>query len=127
MLKRLFYASASILMLALAYHLGAIAAHAQSDSREQVTTRALILVDDLGKRRAVLSMVDGTPSLILNDRNGAPRAAFALREDGAPFIGLNDSSGTTRTTVQAGGLMIMDRDGRAVWRAPRPQVEALSH
>jgi hypothetical protein len=30
MLKKLFYASASILMLALAYHLGATAAHGQS-------------------------------------------------------------------------------------------------
>ena len=46
MLKKLFYASASILMLALAYHLGATTATAQSPTGEVAVLTATLMAND---------------------------------------------------------------------------------
>ncbi|MBI4589738.1 MAG: hypothetical protein HY725_12950 [Candidatus Rokubacteria bacterium] len=91
--------------------------------------------DQDGKARAGLStMTAGVPILSLFDKAGTPRAALRLLPDGAPTLELLDDETHTRAvlghtelatarkgTVEkrpAASLVLFDKDGKVIWRAP---------
>ena len=124
--KSLFSVCGGLFCLALAYHFGAMGAQAQSGApsseiHERVTTRSLVIVDERGRERAMLSALGGSPSLILNDQEGKLRAAFILNPDGSPVLALSDGEGTARAGLQVTGavavLTLADSTGK-----PRAQV-----
>jgi hypothetical protein len=103
--KRFLSVCGGLLMLTVAYQLGAISAHAQSGQGsggilKQITTRDLIIVDERGKERARLGTEEGVTSLALDDQTGTLRAALVLYADGYPSLLLNDANGTPRAALQ---------------------------
>src|SRR5262245_894263 len=67
-----------VLLLSVAYHLGATTAGAQSGPKtavlDRVVARSVVIVDASGKTRAELGTSTGQPSLALLDSEGHPRA-----------------------------------------------------
>ena len=63
-----------------------------------LTTRKVEIVDENGKVRALLTMLDG-PVLDLTDEKGEIRAMLTVGNDGA-------------------GLHLLDENGKPIWSAP---------
>ncbi len=96
-------------------------------------TPALALLDQNGKRRAVLStLVDGRPGLLLADQNEKGRLLLGVDTSG-PSLVLRDENqnramlghaaleGKTAGTVEqrpASSLVLFDKDGTVIWKAP---------
>lgn len=93
----------------------------------------LALVDDRGRERAVLALVQGRPMLVLSDEHTLPngdtvlraRLAIGILEDGAPGLELADVNGKKRAllSVRANGSSVMEltvknSDARATLSAP---------
>jgi hypothetical protein len=137
MLKKLFYASASILMLAIAYHMGAHSAHADAT---RVSAQSFVLNDAQGHMRGHLyTDENGVPALELihpkgpsvylgfaTDVGGSPMFSFRAATDsllmglishpGGTDLELCDLSGKPRATLTAGssawtGLRLRDDNG----------------
>ena len=78
----------------------------------------LRLVDEQGRARALLRLVEGVPVLQLIDAAGHSRLTMGLRLDDAPFIDLADEHGVSRVTLRIGGdnqssLEIFDGSGHS--------------
>jgi len=72
---------------------------------------ALVLSDQNGKTRAGLGVGTSGPSLVLRDENSKDRAA----------LGHTALEGTATGTVEqrpASSLVLFDRDGKVIWKAP---------
>jgi len=92
----------------------------QSGAKE-IRANCFILEDENGKRRALLDMGMGGPSLSLLDENGKPRAVLAVIKEG-PTLGLLDENGKSRALLAASKdgpeLSMYDENDRVIWRAP---------
>jgi hypothetical protein len=147
--KRLFYAGAGALCLALAFGVGVMSARAQNDARgaasNSIVARELVIVDEHGKKRIVMRTTNGKPALALIDTAGQIRAALVLSADGSPTLGLNapdgkaramlsaafgsalelsDSRGTTRvevavTSTDDAAMALYDRRGQVAWNTAK--------
>jgi len=71
----------------------------QSGAKE-IRANCFILEDENGKRRALLGMGMGGPSLMLLDENGKSRAVLAVIKEG-PSLGLLDENGKSRALLAA--------------------------
>lgn len=95
----------------------------------------LSLWDAEGKVRAGLGLLsDGSPHLSLADAKGKLRAALAVLPDEGPSLSLLDANGKVRAVLGActletkvigveerrpeSSLVLFDRDGWVVWKAP---------
>jgi hypothetical protein len=94
----------------------------------------LLFIDKNGKRRAGLTTsATGSPDLKLSDKNGKPRAILGVSVDGEPSLILADENRSlawfghaglenTRTgTVEkrpASALVLYDKEGKVLWKAP---------
>jgi hypothetical protein len=86
----------------------------------ELRTRAFILEDENGKRRARLGMDrDGSPALGLYDANGKERARLLLLPDGSPMLGLHDANERPRAwlTLLKDGPMLGLHDPNGETRA----------
>jgi hypothetical protein len=63
-----------------------------ANTRGEVRATRLVLVDDNGRERAVLQMVDGEPVFRLNDERGKERVTLRLK-NGDPYVDLTDKNG----------------------------------
>ena len=75
------------------------AGQAKVSAPEVIRAQKFELVDEKGKVRAELTLVDGIPGLLLSDQEGKPRAALGLDKNGTPSLSLHDSSGKTRAAL----------------------------
>lgn len=92
-------------------------AEAETGSEKTVTTSELRLVDERGRTRALLSLLRGSPRLIMTDEQGEFRLELGLGAQGRPVLSLRDQEGRPRTTVsvQSGGapvILLNDDQGR---------------
>ena len=95
----------------------------------------LALCDAAQKLRARMVLPsDGRPSLELRDAAENSRATLRLTEEGSPYLALRDKAGATRavlgvtsletigtaevTTRSESSLVLFDKDGNVIWRAP---------
>jgi len=101
--------------------------------------RATLLPNGLGfidqdKTRAMLTLAQGKPGLILFDKNEKTRAELSLALDGEPSLELSDQVGKTHATLghaelkdqrtgsiekrSASSLVLFGEDGKVIWEAP---------
>lgn len=79
----------------------------------------LVLFDAQENPRASLSLKgDGAPGLDLLDAQGKARAALGVLPDGVPGLGLADAQGKVRAGLRESSLVLFDKDGKVLWRAP---------
>jgi hypothetical protein len=87
-----------------------------------------------GKTRALLAFAEDTAGLYLCDKDGEIRAFLSLGEDGRPRLDLSDKDGKTRamlgmtaledtstaikTTTSESALVLFDKEGKVIYRAP---------
>ena len=89
---------------------------------KEVRANTFIVEDANGKTRAKLAMVgaDG-PVLVLADENGKVRAMLSVDEAG-PGLDLRDENGKPRAllgvTKDGPGLDLLDENGKPIWQAP---------
>ena len=62
----------------------------------------LNLMDDAGKLRSCITLVEGTPKIYLGDKRGKLRSIFALQDDGEPLLIFNDANGSLRCSFGLG-------------------------
>jgi hypothetical protein len=78
--------------------------------------------DPEGRRRAVLGLVFGKPSLWIADEQGEPRAVLDLLTDGEPTLLLFGKRGKTRmsfgVTQGEPSVELVDEGGKKVWKMP---------
>jgi len=94
---------------------------------------SLVLADQNEKSRAVLTVgADGSPHLGLFDQNEKPRADLSVGTSGPSLVLLDENrnravlghtalEGKATGTVEqrpASSLVLFDRDGKVIWRAP---------
>ncbi len=88
----------------------------------EIVTGRLVLTDQAGGTRAILSVVDGFgPSLVIYGENGKAGAALAMPPEG-PTLALYDQSGQLRVrlgAIDATGPSLVLNDAR---RRPRVQI-----
>lgn len=86
----------------------------------------LLLLDGNGMPRTLLRVggPDETSSLALMGEDAKPRATLSVERDGSSFLTLADPGGMRRVSLTAFGedgasaLILHDRDGNEIWRAP---------
>ncbi|GEM_PF-6516635 len=124
---------------------GATPSSATPIRTETLTTDKLVVVDDQGRARIVLSVSDGVgPSVVLYGDDGAGKAMLALSNSGA-MLGMFDAAGRSRlrmgltetigpslilkdekdhprtiisVTGEKGSLQILDTNEKPMWQAP---------
>ena len=90
-----------------------------------VEAKRFILRDDNGKRRAELTSVDvedGSPYLVLRDKEERVRLVLRSNRDGGASIGLRDAAGQARLTM---GLGSDGYPGLDLWSATGKRRAAL--
>jgi len=121
MLKRLFYASASLLMLALAYHLGAMTTQVQAADRstgtlDKVVTRELVVVDEQGATRASLRTMNGGTWFMMSDKDGEPLLSMMAQRGHTASIMMYDDDGALQmilsTDFRGPDLSLIDGTGQ---------------
>lgn len=90
---------------------------AVADTSKMLTLNELRLVDEVGRTRALLSLLRGRPRLILSDQNGEFRLELGLEVDDQPEIVLRDQNGKARARFCLNGqggpeLSLSDNAGR---------------
>jgi hypothetical protein len=94
----------------------------------------LFFIDKNGKRRAGLTTsAAGSPDLKLSDKDGKPRAILGVSVEGEPSLILSDENralawfghaglvNTRMGTVEnrpASSLVLFDKEGKVLWKAP---------
>jgi hypothetical protein len=80
------------------------------------------VLDPEGRRRAVLGLVFGQPSLWIANENGEPRAALDLMANDTPTLFLYGTTGKEKASFGfvegRPSLDLVDKDGKSVWKAP---------
>ena len=98
-------------------------AQASVETVEEVRTKKLVVVDDLGKVRAALAVTGDGPALLLLDTKSKPRATLSVFKDAPGFI-LRDANGEARAMLavigDGPGLVLYDARGRKSWGSPSP-------
>jgi hypothetical protein len=78
--------------------------------------------DSAGRRRAVLGLVFGKPSLWIADEQGEPRAIVDLLADGEPTLLLLGKQGKAKVAfgLPEGepSIALVDEGGKSVWKLP---------
>jgi hypothetical protein len=86
-----------------------------------ISANTFLVVDQKGKTRGALTMIEDRVGLVLFDTNGKPRVRLAVRKEG-PMLRLQDENGNPRamlTVFKNGpGLQLMDEKGEVIWKAP---------
>jgi len=81
----------------------------------EVRAKRLLLVDDAGKIRAMLTMTPAGPALVLYDAAGNPRVALDVNADGSG-LALSDAAGKIRAVLRVdadgSGLALRDAAGK---------------
>jgi hypothetical protein len=118
-------------------------ARAADSGAQDLVVRSLKIVDEKGKQRAGLTVLEDGPNLRLTDEKGKGRASLAVNEVGSalvlnddkgklraglavfkdgPALGLNDEKGKERAgiAVDEDGpkLRLTDEKRKQIWRAP---------
>lgn len=79
-----------------------------------VQAEKIVLRDENGKQRAVLTMSDNHPQLALLDEDDKPRLILSASNEGA-MVGFGDENGKLRCSLTAnsegGSLMFADKEG----------------
>lgn len=104
-LRRLRILSGLLLLLA-----GAAAWAAISGPGESLIVSRLILEDEAGRQRGVISATGGAPALAFYDSTGQLRGDVGLTQDGRPAMILLDASGRpiySLTERASGGLTVL--------------------
>jgi hypothetical protein len=116
--RRLAWIAAAAVLAALAgWSTGMVRAAAY-----EIVTSRLVLTDQAGGTRAILSVVDGFgPSLVIFGENGKAGAALAMPPEG-PTLALYDQSGQLRlrlAAIESTGPSLVLNDSK---RRPRAQM-----
>ena len=103
---RLKYVLAAVCALVLA--LGSLAAaQAPGDGIEAVRARRFVLLDPEGRKRAALSMQDGSPELVMRDQEGTIKVPLKPRA-----LKLGKDGTTLRAMLRRDGLQVRDKRAR---------------
>ena len=82
---------------------------------------ALVLNDENGKLSALLEVIKEGPRLLMHDENGKSRVLLLLAREGAG-LSLSDENGMTRAGLLMGKngpkLVLYDENGKSIWSAP---------
>ncbi len=119
---------------------------------DEVRTKRLVVIDDKGKSRAILTLVsngspvlglwddknksrmsltlgpDGSPALALRDDNGTDRAGLTVLPSGNPALSLSDDNGNTRVflSLSDGSPRLRLADGNGQGRVGIGAIETTS-
>ena len=106
--RSFFYVSGGILLLTIAYGLGATGVLGQSEGKRIVEAQQFILKDSAGNTQAILAPTAKGPALVMYGENGSPRIAIAV--DGETSrIGLYGTAGARRAVYLS--LSVKDQIG----------------
>ncbi|MDD5223623.1 MAG: hypothetical protein PHE84_06515 [bacterium] len=87
---------------------------------KQISASTFLVVDQKGKTRGALTMIEDRVGVVLFDTNGKARVRLAVRKEG-PMLRLQDENANPRAVLavfkSGPSMQLLDEKGKVTWTA----------